>query len=403
MTATTTRPGGRRNLQLPGEATGNFWAILSVIVVLNLFGLVMVLSASSVVALDETGSTWSYFTKQTLWAALGSIGLVVFTYLDVRVVRRFARLGFGITVLLLMAVLVPGIGVNANGATRWLGVGPIQIQPSEFAKFGVLLFVADLLARRAHEMHDARRTFWPAIGALGIVAALVMAQPNLGTTLVVASIVFMIMFVAGAEISRLGLVGLVASVGAAYTVMHTAFRRARFFAFLNPWADPGNTGYQNVQSLVALGPGGLFGLGLGASRAKWNYLPEAQTDFIFAIIGEELGFIGAAVVVALFVTLGICGIRAALHARDRFSMLAAVGITGWFMAQAFLNIGMVVGLLPITGVPLPFISFGGSSLLVTMAASGLLLNIARHPRAGVGAGGRRSEGGGRTRRTSPAA
>jgi cell division protein FtsW len=188
------------------------------------------------------------------------------------------------------------------------------------------------------------------------------------------------LFAAGTKSGLLGLVGIVGAVGSMGMVLTTPFRRARFFAFLDPWADPGNTGYQNLQSLVALGSGGLLGVGLGASRAKWDYLPFAQTDFIFAIIGEELGLVGALFVVGLFVVLGTWGIRTALLAPDRFSMLACVGITAWFLVQAFLNIGMVIGLLPITGVPLPFISFGGSSLLVTMCAAGFLLNVARHPR-----------------------
>lgn len=378
-TAHTARSRHAR-FRLPGEHTGNFWALLAVVVVLNLFGLVMVLSASSVVALDETGSTWSYFVRQSIWAGLGSIGLVAFLVVDRRTVRRFSRVAFIGSLLLLVAVLVPGVGIKVNGATRWLGAGPIQIQPSEFAKLGLLLFVADLLARRSREMHDPVRTFWPVIGALAGVALLVLRQPNLGTTLVLAAIVFLVLYVAGTQSGRLGLVGVLAAFGAGFMVLSTTFRRARFFAFLNPWADPGNTGYQNLQALVALGSGGPFGLGLGASRAKWDYLPFAQTDFIFAIIGEELGLVGAGLVVALFVALGVLGFRTAMHAADRFSMLAAVGVTGWLMAQAFLNIGMVIGLLPITGVPLPFISFGGSSLLVTMAATGLLLNVARHPR-----------------------
>jgi len=380
--ARSSRPSrpARRSGGLPGTATTEFWWLVGTIAVLNLLGLVMVLSASSVVALDETGSTWSYFARQTTWAAIGSVGLLLFAALDRRLVRRLCRLAFGISVFLLVLVMVPGLGVEVNGATRWLGAGPLQIQPSEFAKFALLLFVADLLAGRSREMHDPTRTFWPVIGVLALVGGLVLIEPNLGTALVLASIVFVMLWVAGTQSGRLGLVGAAAAFGASAMVLTTPFRRARFFAFLDPWADPGNTGYQNLQALVALGSGGMFGVGLGASRAKWDYLPFAQTDFIFAIIGEELGLVGAVFVVALFVTLGTFGVRTALIAPDRFSMLACVGITAWFMVQAFLNIGMVIGLLPITGVPLPFISFGGSSLLVTMCAAGFLLNVARHPR-----------------------
>ncbi len=364
-----------------GEATPLFWLLLAVVVVLNLFGLVMVLSASSVVALQETGSTWSYFLRQSAWAAMGTVGLLAFLFFDRRVWRATAKPAFGVAVALLVAVLVPGVGVSVNGASRWIALGPVQIQPSELAKLALLLVVADLLARRSREMHDPRRSFWPVMGALGVVAALVLVQPNLGTTLVLAAIVLVMLYVAGTSGGRLGAVTLVAAAGAAAMVLTTPFRRARFFAFLNPWADPSKNGYQNLQALVALGSGGLFGVGLGASRAKWDYLPFAQTDFIFAIIGEELGLVGAVAVVGLFVTFGVLGIRVSMAAGDRYSMLVAVGVTAWLMVQAFLNIGMVIGLLPITGVPLPFISFGGSSLLATMSAAGLLLNIARHPRA----------------------
>ncbi len=367
-----------------GEATPAFWLLLAVIVVLNLFGLVMILSASSVVALQETGSTWSYFVRQSAWAVLGTGGLMACLYLDRRVWRATAKLAYGAAVALLVAVLIPGVGVSVNGASRWIALGPVQLQPSELAKLALLLLVADLLARRAREMGDPKRTFWPAVSALALVAALVMAQPNLGTTLVMAAIVLVLLYVAGTSVGRLGAVSLVATAAAGAVVLTTPFRRARFFAFLNPWADPSRSGYQNLQALVALGSGGLFGVGLGASRAKWDYLPFAQTDFIFAIVGEELGLVGAVLVVALFVVLGVLGVRVAMAAADRYSMLVAVGITAWLMVQAFLNIGMVIGLLPITGVPLPFISFGGSSLLVTMSGAGLLLNIARHPRPRTG-------------------
>ncbi|MEJ7585202.1 MAG: putative peptidoglycan glycosyltransferase FtsW, partial [Acidimicrobiales bacterium] len=333
-----TRPSAR--WAPPGEHTGNFWLLLTVIAVLNLFGLVMVLSASSVVALGETGSTWSYFLRQSAWAGLGSIGLAAFLYLDRRFWRRAAKVGLGLSLLLLVAVLVPSVGVTVNGATRWLGAGPFQIQPSEFAKFGLLLFVADLLAKRAHEMREPRRTFWPSIGALAAVAGLVLVEPNLGTTLILAAIVFVMLYVAGTHIGRLGAVAALGALGATAMVLGTSFRRARFFIFLNPWADPGNTGFQNLQALVALGSGGVFGLGLGASRAKWEYLPFAQTDFIFAIIGEELGLVGALLVVVLFVALGVLGVRTAMHGADRFSMLVAVGIAAWLMVQAFMNIGM---------------------------------------------------------------
>jgi cell division protein FtsW len=265
-----------------------------------------------------------------------------------------------------------------NGSSRWIGVGTFGIQPSEFAKLGMLIFAADLLARRAAWIDDTRVTLRPVLVAFSCVAALIMLQPNLGTTIVIASITFTLLFVAGIALRPLVGWGIAGSAVALFAAMAESYRRARLTAFLNPWDDPLNTGYQTIQSLVALASGGWFGVGLGASRAKWGFLPYAYTDFIFAIIGEELGFFGALLVVGLFVALAFLGVRAGLHAGDPFGRLLAIGITTWLCVQAFVNIGAVIGVLPITGVPLPFISFGGSSLLATMAASGILLNVARN-------------------------
>jgi cell division protein FtsW len=283
---------------------------------------------------------------------------------------------------LLVAVLVPGVGVTVNGSSRWLGAGGFSIQPSELAKLAVLLFVADLLARREAWMGDTGVTLRPVMVVLGGVALLLLAQPNLGTTIVLASIVFSVLFVAGTPMVPLAAWGAAGAAAALLLSITKPYRRARLFAFLHPWQDPLNKGYQTIQSQVSLASGGWFGLGVGASRAKWGFLPFAYTDFIFAIIGEELGILGALLVVALFAGLGLLGVRTAMRAPDRFGQLVAAGITTWFCVQAFVNIGAVIGALPITGVPLPFISFGGSSLLSTMAAAGILLNIARHAHRG---------------------
>ena len=272
----------------------------------------------------------------------------------------------------MLAVLVPGVGVSANGATRWIGAGPLTFQPAELAKLTLLVWVADLLARRAAVMHNTRATLRPVIVLLTI-TALIMAQPNLGTTVIVASIAIALCFVAGAPLARLA--GWTTWRGGGDTAGH---RRP-----LPPGAGAGlprPVGRPHQHRLpehpVARGlDGGVAGVGLGASRAKWG-LPYAHSDFIFAIIGEELGWVGAAVVVGLFGLLGVIGIRIALHAPDRFGLLLAVGVTAWFLVQAFVNIGAVIGILPITGVPLPFVSSGGSSLVFSMAGAGLLLSVA---------------------------
>jgi cell division protein FtsW len=364
---------------IPGRDTSNYWWLLAVLAVLNIVGLVMVLSASSVVSLRETGSSWTYFTKQAEWMVLGIMAAFAMIHLDLDRLRRSAPLWLGLCCLGLLAVHVPGLGVTANGATRWIALGPIQIQPSEITKLVLLVFVADWLDRQQAHIQVARVSVRPVMLVLGVVAALVMAQPNLGTTLVIAAIVFAILFAAGAPRGALCAWGVAGTAAAIALALGSSYRRARVLSFLNPWADPQHNGYQLIQSRVGLAGGGVFGVGLGASRAKWGFLPFAHTDFIFSIIGEELGLVGAVVVVGLFIAFGVLGMRVAHQAKSRFQALVAVGVTTWIVVQAFVNIGAVIGILPITGVPLPFISYGGTSLLVTLAAAGMLLNVARHP------------------------
>lgn len=364
----------------PGRRSDLFLGIFALVVVLNLIGLLMVLSASAVDALYEHGSPWYQFTRQFIWLLVGAVVLVVTMRIDYRRWRPWTGWMLVVSLVLLAAVLVPGLGVEVNGASRWLGAGPIRIQPSELAKLTVLLFVADLLARRSHRMHESRLTILPVMVVFGLTAALIMAQPNLGTTVILGSIVFVMLFVAGARLKPLAILGAAGTALAGLAAVVEPYRYRRLMAFRDPWADPLNTGYQTIQSQVGIASGGLVGVGLGEGRAKWGFLPFPHTDFIFAIIGEEFGLVGSLVVVTLFLSLGVLGVRTALRAPDTFGMLVATGVTAWLLVQAFVNIGAVVGSLPITGVPLPFVSFGGSSLLVTMAAAGLLLNVARQAR-----------------------
>jgi cell division protein FtsW len=250
------------------------------------------------------------------------------------------------------------------------------VQPSEFVKLALLLFSADLLAKRAHLMDDPRVTLNPVLAVSALTAGLMMLQPDLGSTMVMGVIVFAVLFVAGMPLGRLTAIFSAAGAAAMVLALSKTYRRNRLLAFLHPSRDPGNTGYQINQSLMGVASGRLFGVGLGNSKAKWGFLPNAHTDFIFAIIAEELGLVGALLVVGLFVAFAVLGVKAALDAPDRFGCYVAAGITAWILSQAFVNIGGVVGVLPITGLTLPFISFGGSSLVVTMAATGILLNIA---------------------------
>ena len=241
----------------------------------------------------------------------------------------------------------------------------------------MLLFAADLLTRRADELHNTRRVLHPLLLVLGSVAALVFFEPDLDSTVLLALIVGAVMVAGGITARHLALLGGTGIALSALLAVAAPYRRARVFTFLHPTADPSNTGYQIVQSLIALGSGGIEGVGLGAGRAKWLYLPNAHTDFIFAVIGEELGLIGTLSVLGLFVAFAILGIRTAQRAPDRFGMLLATGVTVWVVAQAAVNIGGVIGLLPVSGIPLPFVSFGGSSLVFTMVAAGILANVAR--------------------------
>jgi cell division protein FtsW len=351
---------------------------------LVVLGLVMILSASSVSSFASYGSSFLFFRKQVLWAAIGLVGFLFFARLDYRRLKGFGYLGVAASAILLAAVLVPSVGITAGGSARWIGVGSFAIQPSEIAKLALILFAADVFARKGEaSLRELSHTALPMLPVTGLLAGLVMAQPDLGTTVILGVIGFGMLFVAGAPLRYLipfagagiGLAGL-AAVAAPY-------RRARLLAFLDPWKDPLEGGYHTIQSLIALGSGGWFGVGLGASRQKWLYVPNAHTDFIYSILGEETGVLGTLAVLGMFAFLTYLGIRIARAAPDRFGTLIAAGITLWIASQALINIGAVTATLPVTGVPLPLVSFGGSSLVVSLIAMGILTNIARAGKARV--------------------
>ncbi len=373
------RPGPKRP---PGDRSSTFFGLLVVTSALVLLGLVMVMSAASVSDLRTSGSAWESFTRQAVFAVVGFAGMLVAMRRHYRTWRSLALPFLVVAFVLLALVLVPGVGVGVNGATRWLGAGSLRFQPSELAKLAMIVWTAAWLAepKRHAAVHDDPRVLRPVLLVVGTAAALLLLQPNLGTLIITTGAVAVVVYLSGASLGRLLGWGALGLGAAAVAALGASYRRARVMAFLDPWADPANTGYQTIQSLVGIASGGLTGVGLGASRAKWGFLPYAHTDFIFAIIAEELGLIGALTVLALFVALGLFGIRAALRAPDTFGMLLAAGITTWFVLQAVVNIGAVVGLLPITGVPLPFVSYGGTSLVVNLVAMGVLLSVARQGR-----------------------
>jgi cell division protein FtsW len=361
------------------HSTG-FVGILAVVGVLNAVGLVFVLSSSSVEALEDHGSSWYFFSRQVTWAGGGIFALVVMSRIHYRRLRRVSGLGMLVSMVLLAAVLMPGGGVTINGARRWLGIGPFTVQPSELAKLALIIFLADLLARREHVVGEWRRGALPCLIGFGSIVFFVMLQPDLGTTVATGIIFLTMLLIGGARFRHIAGIALVGIGGVALAMLSISWRRARFFVFLDPWKDPTNTGYQISQSLIGTGSGGATGTGLGAGRAKWSFLPNAHNDFIFAIIAEETGFVGCLAILGLFGTFGVLGIRASLKAPDRFGMLLATGITSWVLGQAVINIATVIGLMPATGIPLPFISFGGTALMIMMAATGVLLSVARQAR-----------------------
>jgi cell division protein FtsW len=354
--------------------------LLANVAVLNAVGLVFVLSSSSVQALEDYGTSWFFFAKQLQWALIAIAALLLMSRVDYHRLRRFAVPAMFVSLGLLAAVQVPGVGVGAGGATRWLGAGPVRFQPSEVAKFALVLYLADLMTRRAHLAGEWRRGVQPLVFAFLAIAFLVMLQPDLGTTLALGIIFLAVILIGGVRWRHLFLIVVSFAAAAAAFSVAVPWRRRRLFTFLDPWKDTGNAGYQVAQSFIAVASGRWTGTGLGAGRAKWSFLPNAHNDFIFAIIAEEVGFVGCALVLALFGIFAVLGIRTALKAPDRFGCLLAAGITAWVVGQAMVNIATVVGLMPVTGVPLPFISFGGTALVIVMAAVGVLLSVARQAR-----------------------
>jgi cell division protein FtsW len=294
--------------------------------------------------------------------------------------RRAAPYLLVVAFIGLILVFVPHVGFGVNGGRRWIGIGSLSIQPSEFAKLALVIYLAAMLSARGERITSLVRGLVPLCVPVALMAVLVLKEPDMGTASLLLFVALALFFAAGARLVHLAAVVLAMVPFAAFTVLASPYRRARVFAFMNPWKDPLNTGFHIVQSLLALGSGGLFGVGLGASRAKFFYLPEQYTDFIFSVLGEELGLIGTLAVVALFVTLAYRSIRIALAAPDRFGFFLAVGCAAMITIQAFVNIGVVSSSWPVTGVPLPFISFGGSSLVVNLLAIALIANVGRHRR-----------------------
>ncbi len=348
---------------------------------LSLIGLPMVLSASSVVSVLSGSTPYSIFEKQCAFLVVAvAVAMIAYFWVPTSRLRRLRFvMPFG-AMALLVIVFLPGIGHYAGGSSRWIGFGSIQVQPSELMKLSIVVFAADLLARRAHRSDHWAAVVRPLLIVLAAAAGLILAQPDLGTTIVISCITFLMMFSAGVPVGVLGTTAAVLALPGGYYALHAAYRRDRFLSFLNPFAHASGTGYQVVQSLSTLGMGGLVGNGVGGSPATWGFLPNAHTDFVFAVIGGNLGLVGSIAVIGLFGLFAWAGFRIAAREPDPFSRYVAVGITCWIVCQAVINVGGVIDALPITGIPLPFISYGGSALVAEMVGAGLLLGIARRQR-----------------------
>ena len=351
--------------------------------ILLIIGLGALLSASSVAAIRDGLDQYEIFRRQLVFVAVGIAAMIVTTRLPYRLHARMAPFLLLVAIAGLVATLA--FGSVRGGSRRWIELGPVTLQASEFAKFAVIAFLASVLARKEKHLATFSHVFWPVAGSLGVVSLMLLLQPDLGTALLVGGAALAVLAASAAPLRHVAGLGAAAIGGSILLSIAEPYRRERVLSFLDPNPDILGDGLQAFQSLVALGTGGLFGVGLGASRARWSFLPNAHTDFIFAIIGEETGLAGSLTIVALFIVFAVVGTMVAVRAADQFGKLLAIGIVTWISLQAIVNIGGVVKALPITGVPLPFVSAGGRSVIVTFAAVGVLINIARNgldPRPG---------------------
>jgi cell division protein FtsW len=380
---------------LATERRGIDRSLLLVTMLLTVIGLAMILSASYVKAEEMTGDPFFFFKKQLIWLFIGFGALLCGINIDYRKLRPLAKPILWVAVILLGFVLLEGSGHSAKGSARWIGFGMLKFQPSELAKLAVAVYLASVIADKPRLITNLQRGFLPLLGILMVVFFLVLKQPDLGTGITILVIGFVLLAAGGARIKHLSATALFALPASvfAWLFILKGYQKDRVLTFLNPQSDPQGKGYHIIQSLIALGSGGLLGAGFGNSKQKFLYLPEQHTDFIFAIIGEELGLIGAAAVVCLFIFYAWRGYRAAVRSSDAFGALLACGLTTMVICQALINIGVVTSSMPVTGIPLPFISYGGSSLTLLLFATGLLLNISK-------SGGRvqTSESGNRRRR-----
>lgn len=354
----------------------DFPLFITILILLSI-GVVMVFSASMVEDYKIYNDTYHHLKKQILWAFLGIFAMMFMANFDYRKLRNKKILVFGMMITIALLVIVLFMPAR-KGATRWIGIGGASIQPSELAKMILIIYLSDNIVRKGEKIKSFTKGVLPVLIIASFFAALIILEPNMSTTVIIMAIAFSLLFVGGAKIEQLVGIVLLGVAIAALGIIIEPYRMRRLTGFIDPFKDPLDSGYQAIQSLYALGSGGLFGMGLGQSRQKWHYIPEAQNDFIFSIICEELGYIGALFVIILFVILVWRGLKIAVTSRDKFGTLVAAGITSLMAVQSSINFLVVASFMPVTGVPLPLISYGGSSLVFTMALLGILLNISRY-------------------------
>jgi cell division protein FtsW len=371
-------------------------SLLIITIVLALVGLVMVFSASAVVAGNRFHDPGYFLKRQLAWLAFGFLLLHLASHIDYIWWKRLSFPFLGLTVVLLVMVLMPAFGVSVKGARRWLRLGLISIQPAEIAKLVAVMYLAAYLAKKEDRLTGFFSGLAPALLVIGVLSGLVLLEPDLGTVIVMATVAISLLFLGGARLSHLLSLGLCAVPAVMVLVLSSSYRRQRLMTFLAPWKDASDAGFQITQSFLAFGSGGLFGVGLGEGKQKLFFLPEAHTDFVLALVGEELGLVGTAVIILLFALFAIRGFQVAARARMPFGRYLGMGITLLIGVQALINACVVTGLVPTKGLTLPFVSYGGSSLVTCMFGVGILLNISRDRHAGGEDTGR--QGGGSNRR-----
>lgn len=347
------------------------------VILLSVFGCLMIFSSSYIWAEYKFDNPYKYVINQSVFLIVGSILTYIISKIDYNFYKKKSNLIIGLCFLLLVLVLIPGIGVVRNGSRSWFGIGGFGIQPSEAAKVGLVIFVAKYLSNNYSIMNNIKKGVLPIMLIIGIFFILIMLEPDFGTAMVITMSLVAMIFISKVKLSFFIKIGIVGLLGIVALIIIAPYRMARIISFLNPWSDPLGSGFQIIQSLYAIGPGGLFGMGLGNSIQKHFYLPEPQTDFIFAIISEELGFLGVLIVSSIFMFIFYRCINISLRTKDLFGKYLSFGLSFMIIFQTILNLCVVIGIVPVTGVTLPFLSYGGSSLLVSMASIGIILNISR--------------------------